>query len=357
MPDLEVYDRSTMNAIEKLLAESGFTQVEDGTWCHSEDTFYDENDGECYHIDDGATCDNCGNTYHQDGDWYYPEHGGECYCSPDCIDEAGYYQHDDGCWYSDPPEDELDEDGLLCGSTTNRHDEGATPERPFRIGFEVEKEDSDVIYGIQAEAQRRKWIAVYDGSLSYGKGFELVSPCYNVANIDAIRTEITNFPALDADTSSACGGHINVSEYGLDGPQFAEKHQQLTALLAALYLRRLRRGMSIMEKPRMGKRKLGDKYRAVNVRRERVEYRMPSRVKTRRQLIWRLELFHHCLHNPTTIVDSLRDKDSWLYQHLAKVYSTEKIAAKADFCRDFYLWETGSPASELIRDYVREYDY
>lgn len=345
LPD--VYGADNVNVVtDIILASNNVVRTRQGPFCLTSEAVQCA-EGFWHHRDHVQTCEHCGAIH--DTSFHYswqPNQGDHWLCSEDCAEEFGLYWHDrDGLWY-DYPEPIID---LLEYCAQNPHIEGATRSRPFRIGIEVEKEDSNYISEANARAQDRDWIAVHDGSLDRNTGFELVSPCYNLANLDMIEEIIADYDDLDADSSDTCGGHMTVSEFGLTGEQFAEKHVQMGALLMALYDKRLANRYALGTKSHDGKRPFdGNKYRAINVKRDCVEYRMIARVRTRKQLIWRLRLINHCVNNPDTLFEEMKDKSSWLYRHLLDHYTADEVAEKALLFRDFYYWETGSPASNRI---------
>lgn len=83
----------------------------------------------------------------------------------------------------------------------------------YFIGFEVEKED-DAMYQEPAEkvSLLTGWTKERDGSLN-GNGFELISPAYGFPS-RKLSTDLSNTylqSLLNADSSSRCGGHINLS--------------------------------------------------------------------------------------------------------------------------------------------------
>ena len=218
--DLVTTEDGTQFCDDDCASNGGYTQLEeDGGWHPDEDC---------------CTCEKCGLTYHTDSDEEIITDDDSHYCGEYCAERAGYHRHGDGYWYDYP---EGNERGLLpYDSTTVLH--RTSSDKPWRIGFEIEKEDA--AYDAFDDLPKG-WIAVEDGSLDDDYGFELVSPGYNLSEYRTICDHIRylrNY--LSADSTVACGGHISVSESGTSGSDLVERLGDFIPLLYALYPRRLK---------------------------------------------------------------------------------------------------------------------
>ena len=319
-----------------------------------------EVDGEYYHSSDDCidTCEECNDSFIAgDGDDVRTDDG-TSFCSCRCAERADYVQTDNGDWLH------LDDDRhhpngagrLASWSSSNSNLDSADNSAPYRIGVEVEKEDSDALQTVASDCVETRWLASADGSLN-GDGFELVSPAWNLRDWETIRAEVNAMEHIDAQTSIRCGGHITASVFGESGPALAERVADCVPLLYALYPCRLNTQWSPPRK-KDNLRATCEKYRAVNVMNDRVEFRIFSRIDNRKQLLWRLELVEYLIRiGRPTIADSLADPLSWLSRHLSIVYSAKRLTAKIALFNAFTAWHTDetSWSTELIRPYVSEY--
>lgn len=131
------------------------------------------------------------------------------------IDDSGEVRRvDDG---DDDNEDDDDDDGYVHGY----HSAPSTSVVTFSddpkvwVGFEAEKEDEDVKYSTRARSiSNLNFKKERDGSLCDDAGFELISPRFEY-DVQKIISYIKERPLvvkhINADVSSACGGHISVS--------------------------------------------------------------------------------------------------------------------------------------------------
>ena len=297
----------------------------EGEWAFQEDTvhvngrdFHDYDIGDYIHL-----CDSCGD-YYEDGE--------ECCDSDDDEYTTDYHN------------------GV-------RHDL-RNSETKFSIGFEVEKEDIDILHEHTANefANNTMWAKENDSSLGYG-GFELVSPIYDLYG-DSLEKHLTKTmlaDAINASKSTSCGGHINLGFVNKRGA-FSDQcgyvngevlYRHLNAyvpLIIALYYRRMNAHYCRAQ----GKDdyKSGqNKYQAINIRDQYIEFRIVSAVSSTTNLLWRKDLFRMiCEHiedglvafsndkeavtkyvTPTDVLRLLTRKSSPLYKHLRKVYNEQEM--------------------------------
>lgn len=276
-----------------------------------------------------GSCGHCSDDVHSDDDYVIADH--YLYCSAECFEADGWTwcvacgepvrQEDmrgdycDGCADSDGC-------GLRPYDARGYRSDSADPDKPWRIGVEIEKEDAEWI-GKLVEAPG--WCYKEDGSLDRACGFELVSPTWNLSDWEAIYREIRSLPEIDAQTSTACGGHITISHLTRRRGDLLRYLGDLVPLMYALYWRRLRntycsarRFAQIAEST--------DKYQSCRIREDgSVEFRIIARVHDRDQLIWRLDIFRHYLVGLGDIHQISADlvEGRWLGDHIAQRYSLE----------------------------------
>lgn len=284
--------------------------------------------------------------------------GDGVFCSPKCAEEYGFSQDENGTWLS--PRHRLANAGLRSYDEANRSIHPAKFDNPFRIGFEVEKEDVKWIHrgSLDSYAGRWGWIAVSDGSLNDGAGFELVSPAYNMKEIDKFNELWKEFEALDANVSVRCGGHINVSQHALTPDQVIYAMRDFIPLLYAMYPKRLSNRWCKVTKS-CDTLAGGDKYRAVNVRDNRVEFRLFSRVKNRKQLVWRAKLLHYGIDADRRgkVLTDLRTPGSWLRRHLRQVYTEKELQRRHVLYHHFNEWYRRDPSadpSNVVKQFLPE---
>jgi hypothetical protein len=215
----------------------------------------------------------------------------------------------------------------------------------FTIGFEIEKEDDDAgMIHYEDLYLDTKWIKEHDGSLDDDTGYELVSPAFNLYD-DGLDKDIESDDRLvrliNADKSNSCGGHINVAAKDYDTEQLFEGLSHFFPLLYSLYDGRLDKTYSKAKKKHRYYDK--DKYSAVYIKSEVLEFRIFSAVSSVDNLLWRRDLMRIMCDNinqsELDVLRMLLNHKSDLYLHLRKVYSQEKLIDKIErfirMCSDF----------------------
>ena len=217
----------------------------------------------------------------------------------------------------------------------------------FTIGFEVEKEDEGPLDRFEIhECESHGWAREHDGSLDDDEGFELVSPVFDLFG-DSLEKDLKQVVIREhvnaSFNNSTCGGHINVGARGKSGRQFFNEIQAYLPLLLSLYRNRLGNTYSKIQKDKASYENAG-KYSAVSVKRDYVEFRMPSAVRNCEQLIWRRDLIRIMCSNlmarPINVLGDITNSRSPLHKHLLKVLTQEQIlrvaSVYAQFADDYY---------------------
>ncbi len=200
-----------------------------------------------------------------------------------------------------------------------------------RVGFEIEKEDSEVLESIDIddfETQCPDWKKEEDGSLDCDSGFELISPAYelNTAKIFAeIEANLVLVEHINADRSTRCGGHINLSEIGVSGKDFFDKIKGYTPLLYALYYKRI--GANYCKgKSNINLVREREKYQAINIHEDRIEIRIISAVKDVSNLKWRCKLMELIVKNQTSNIEEAYNLVRTKFKkHLSERYDKEGL--------------------------------
>jgi hypothetical protein len=254
------------------------------------------------------------------------------------ADVSEYYHESDSgeyfFWHEGPEEYRTDE------PANDNHDyhggprhDFSTSDTLFTIGFEVEKEDSDMFseYDL-SEVDRTRWSREHDGSLDSDTGFELVSPVYDLFS-SKLDDDIANSQLLrdhiNADSSTACGGHINFGKRGTSGSELFKQYAAFMPLFVALYRKRATSRWSRAYAKPDAYLARDERYVAFNIKSSYIEFRIISRVHDVNTLLWRRDLFRIMTKFPNaTAADVQRmmlNKRSALHKHLAKQYDEEKL--------------------------------
>lgn len=359
--DLENRNGELIETANGYAAFSGDCQEIDGSYYHSEkdeDQFiYDELNNEyileCESVsvitgrrgNTEITHENNRDIFEIDGSYYTSdgarENGFMQLHNGDWIDEdyscfvesEGDYYHQDDCYWNDRTNEyqlERPSEGQLFECSFSDYVD--LSDTDVKIGFEVEKEDTSILEDLHAPdlLDATDWAAVSDGSLGSG-GFELVSPIFNLheTNFSSKFQKVKEY--LNADYSDNCGGHINYSNELETPRQMAESISGYLPLLYAMYPKRIQKRWCIM-KPKNELLESSDKYQAVCMKRNRIEFRIFPAVKNVEQLVWRAELIkifdlNRC-ESESDVLSAICDPKSELNQHLRKVYpDLEKFTA------------------------------
>lgn len=164
---------------------------------------------------------------------------------------------------------------------------------PFRIGFEIEKEDSVVRKKLKTVKLPIGWVLERDSSLNPTTGFEVVTKAYNLRNMDALRRDAEAADwVLKGKFSTACGGHIHISDMRYETVDFYKRIMPIFPLFMALFPKRLARSYCKAAKSvSIG----SEKYNAFRMTSHTIELRCPSAVRSAKNLLWRAELIKYIL--------------------------------------------------------------
>jgi hypothetical protein len=244
-------------------------------------------------------------------------------------DREGEYVH------RDDYEDDLRHNNANYQSLSRR--DKTTNKTMVRVGFEIEKEDDDAC-GIHYQDLYDKtgWAKENDGSLNDSNGYELVSPTFDLFT-DAMDKDINDNEELrtliNADHSSSCGGHINISHAKYSPDELFEGMCGFVPLLYSMYEHRLDKTYS-QAKKKYEYFYTRDKYSSFYIKNNRVELRLPPAVKSVRNLLWRRDLMRIIMTNiNASEIDVLKmivNQKSKLYKHLRIIYTQSEVLSKIE---------------------------
>jgi hypothetical protein len=219
----------------------------------------------------------------------------------------------------------------------------ATKEDRYKVGIEVEKEDSRYQQdGLVWELfEKTGWAREQDGSLGSG-GYELISPVMPLDNLDRIK-EICHpvKKMLNGNVSPACGGHFNISCEDMTSKELMDQMKPFAGVLYSLYKGRMN-NRYCSAKQWDDYYAARDKYVAFLVKNDKVvEIRLFSAVKTMTSLLWRVRLMQILLRrknwNVSNYLQSMADTKSRLHGHLRKLFTYEQVIEK---CKDAFKFQT-----------------
>lgn len=257
----------------------------------------------------------------------------------DTASDIGLY-----CWDSDGDyhtEDEEDASNLFGYHSGNRRFDYAAIVAEWRIAYEVEKEDSDMRERESAYDcfNRTGWAKEEDGSLCSSTGFEFISPVFDMFTVNADTfSEVERY--INADFSTDCGGHINISHNTMTNRELYGSIKSYMPMLYALYNGRAKNTFC----PALHKNSSADeKYGAVYLKDSRLEFRIFSAVRNVSNLLWRTELVKYIVSNrdvsEAQVLKNMLDGRSKLHNILRKVYDVDQIIKKGElfykYCRDY----------------------
>lgn len=279
-----------------------------------------------------------------------------------CIDIQEYVDSDDaylceadGEYYYDESSMPGNADGEINGyhSSEPRNIAG---ESRFKIGFEIEKKNfmgnSDV--------------GDYVGTFDLIAGFETDSSC----GVEAV-THILPLGAngseheklvfnmideaseiVESDYDRSCGGHINVSSSTYrDGYDLLEKIRVYSAIFYAMYRHRLRN--SYCSDNKLAKKEGNTKYSPLHVKGNVIEFRLPSAVRSVRQLKSRYRI----AYNIMLMSEELLPFEDFLELNrpvLMDMYkeSTNKVETIFEYARAFRRYLLDGSVDSTISEFI-----
>ncbi len=245
-----------------------------------------------------------------------------------CIDTERYVYSDDAFYNSNDGEYYEHESNIE--DKTNLRDyhrsdiEDKSNNSIYKIGFEVEKEDSD--FKDFSDVRLYGWDAERDGSLN-DDGFELVSPIYDLMDISKFNDDVKNISDfINADYSSNCGGHINVSVKDKNSIEVFDLIRGYLPLIYAMYPNRLENRYAKAKK--VNEFNNEDRYEAINFTKGHIlEFRIFSAVRNVNNLRFRYKFVQYMFNNQrkgSASVVRMLLTDSELKKLLLSVYDESK---------------------------------
>jgi hypothetical protein len=239
----------------------------------------------------------------------------------------------------------------------------------FTIGFEIEKEDEDMIneHKYRALFNKTRWIKESDGSLHDEWGYELVSPVFNLMD-NSLEKDLEDNPELKdlingdynavivdednedddhcdgyhiGDTVESCGGHINLGSSIYSPIQLFFGLKGFLPLLYSVYNLRVDKHYSKAYKTynylNDNENRRNNHSTALQIKENVLEFRIVAAVRNVKNLMWRRDLFRIMVSNinksEREVLRMMLNPRSILHRHLRKVYKSDKRFMKK--CNDF----------------------
>jgi hypothetical protein len=166
----------------------------------------------------------------------------------------------------------------------------------WTIGFEIEKnsiyneETRDIVNqeGDRVEKQPFFWKWETDSSC----GIEGVSHAYDLFDSKEFKQDVENSPYIEGATSKRSGGHVSIKCNKWEQPFGLNDVRPYAGLIYALWRYRLKNEFCSKNKKIEADAYL-DRYDVIRLRGNKfLEFRLPSRVQYKSQVIWRYKIFH-----------------------------------------------------------------
>ena len=313
--------------------------IDDSIYCQGEEDYFHQDDCATVYEGRGSSmyskryCRNNGDFFEYEGSYY--DSDALDHCDLVFVDGGDHIMHRDEAYYDDDTEEYYSEpqnNYVRSYHSGSYHSLSFNGKSKYKIGYEIEKEDESVRNSIKIDRFEDEtgdiWRKERDGSLCDYKGFELISPTFEF-DIEKIFEHIEGNDILvqhiNAEVSLNCGGHIHLSKEGMSGNELFDKVKGYTPLFYALYHGRVDKNYCKGKKNDDLKND-GEKYQAIKIHHDRVEFRIISAVKNVEMLKWRSKLLMMIINNPTDdIIKAYYNVDTKFTKLLKQVYSDEKL--------------------------------
>jgi hypothetical protein len=260
------------------------------------------------------------------------------------YDSVGEYRHVDDAPDDDCEDEEEHEPINVYDDPDNRdyvHSYHTNPDRRWRVdkttewtfGCEVEKEDYDVKHSCYANQLPHYWTKERDGSLDDKSGYELISPVYDLFGTlheEDIKSSDSLQNHINASHSRKCGGHIHLGSTKHSTSELFHGIEGFLPMLYSIYEHRTTSTYCAAKKKHEYLRR--DKFSAVYVRSNTLEFRIFPAVKSVENLKWRIELIRIMVKNfkatEREVLAMLCDSNSDLHKHLANAVGNDKMMRK-----------------------------
>ena len=355
MVHLEFRNEADTNLILDLLKKQGkWTQMGNGRWTSNTRGLIEVQDEGLFEKTNVYKCNCCKEHFliHKRNRWVPPNQN---LCDVTCAWEAGWRKNEQGQWIEG--QKELGQIGKFDYRVSTKVAK-ATEKHPWRIGFEIEKEDEDILRqvmrspGIQLP---KGWILVHDGSLN-DYGFEFVSPGYNL-NDNIMKDFKAMKDLFDAGFSKRCGGHISISKLGMEGEDLAGQMKPMVSFFLSLFPQRLlidqigvKTLRQCIQDYKAGRRHYCPVWFGKG---GRMELRMIGAVQKYRSLVRRFEVIQYFIENQPSLNRTIKSMETgFLKDKYEKVYTEEQWEEKLELVplmAEWFYSQRGARQKEVMK--------
>lgn len=182
------------------------------------------------------------------------------------------------------------------------------PQQKAAISFEAGEYVSKFTIGMEIEKNQFSRSAIYEYELFKGFerdgscGYEAITHVLPLLPAGSWRTKVFDMVYKAeriiedrySPSDSRCGGHITLSAKGLSGRELMDAVREYSGIVYALFRYRLTNSYC-RENKRMDSHYYGTRYQVCLLKDDRIEFRLPSRFESVKQVMRRYELFYELL--------------------------------------------------------------
>lgn len=182
------------------------------------------------------------------------------------------------------------------------------PQQKGAIAFEAGEYVSKFTIGMEIEKNQFSRSAIYEYELFKGFerdgscGYEAITHVLPLLPAGSWRTKVFDMMykaerIIDdrySPSDSRCGGHITLSAKGLTGRELMDAVREYSGIVYALFRFRLRNTYCV-ENKRMDTFYYGSRYQVCLLKDDRIEFRLPNKFESVKQVMRRYELFYELL--------------------------------------------------------------
>jgi hypothetical protein len=294
-----------------------------------------------------------------------------------CEDIGDYVEYDDAHYCENEDEYYYDEDlangnkeGCIGSYHSNKHPEDLNygyQKSRFSVGFEIEKTKFEMRDGTISDEKGDEFGEYYlfaGAETDSSCGVEAVTNILPLSPVGSkYRKQVFDMideasHIIDSPSDINCGGHITISmkqdstSLILDGYDIVNQLKPRLSLIYALYRHRLKR--SYCRSNKGIKKQDNTKYSPVNVKGNRVELRIPSRVTCTKQLKLRYDLMYNIMHYTFQDPKPLDDFLVMVRPIVDKMYGgdTNRVDSIYEYAKSFRRYLILDEVSDNIHEFI-----
>lgn len=239
------------------------------------------------------------------------------------------------------------------------------PQQKAAISFEAGEYVSKFTIGMEIEKNQFSRSAIYEYELFKGFerdgscGYEAITHVLPLLPAGSWRTKVFDMMykaerIIDdrySPSDSRCGGHITLSAKGLNGVQLMNAVRDYSGIIYALFRYRLR-NTYCGENKRMDAYYYGSRYQVCLLKDDRIEFRLPNKFESVKQVMRRYELFYELLDFAVNVKGSQAAFFKRVTPIVTSMYNgdTDKVKEVLSLAVDFQAYiNTGARTPQIER--------